>query len=104
MAAQGDQVTKASECYSKGNESFVNEDYSQACELYTAALQTDPLYTEALVARAHALIKTEKFEDAKKDADKAIDIMRAELVNRDSTVALCSTGQSALAPKILFGS
>ena len=85
MAAQGEQVTKASECYSKGNESFVNEDYSKACELYSAALQTDPLYVEALVARAHAFIKTEKFEDAKKDADKAIDIMRTELVKGDST-------------------
>jgi len=101
MAAQGDQVTKASECYSKGNESFVNEDYSQACELYTAALQTDPLYTEALVARAHALIKTEKFEDAKKDADKAIDIMRSELVNRDSTV---DTVNSPLAAKAFLRS
>ena len=85
MAAQGEQGTKASECYSKGNESFVNEDYSKACELYSAALQTDPLYIEALVARAHAFIKTEKFEDAKKDADKAIDIMRAEMVKGDST-------------------
>ena len=98
MAAQGDQVTKASECYSKGNESFVNEDYSQACELYTAALQTDPLYTEALVARAHALIKTEKFEDAKKDADKAIDIMRAD---RDSTA---DTVNSPLAAKAFLRS
>ena len=63
---------------SKGNESFVNEDYTKAVSLYTAALQTEPLYTDALVARAHALIKTEKFEEAKKDADKAIDILRAD--------------------------
>ena len=78
MAAKGGEVNTASESYSKGNESFVNEDYSKACELYTAALQTEPLYTDALVARAHALIKTEKFEDAKRDADKAIDIMRSD--------------------------
>ena len=38
------------------------------------SLQTEPLYTDALVA----LIKTEKFEEAKKDADKAIDILRAD--------------------------
>ena len=30
-----------------------------------------------MVARAHALIKTDKYEEAKKDADKAIDILRA---------------------------
>ena len=78
MAAKGGEVNTASESYSKGNESFVNEDYAQAVALYTAALQTEPLYTDALVARAHALIKTEKFEEAKRDADKAIDILRSE--------------------------
>ena len=78
MAAKGAEVNTASESYSKGNESFVNEDYAQAVALYTAALQTEPLYTDALVARAHALIKTEKFEEAKRDADKAIDILRSE--------------------------
>ena len=55
-----------------------NEDYTKAVSLYTAALQTEPLYTDALVARAQALIKTEKFEEAKKDADKAINILRAD--------------------------
>ena len=30
-----------------------------------------------MVARAHALIKTDKYEMAKKDADRAIDILRA---------------------------
>ena len=78
MAAKGGEVSTASESYSKGNESFVNEDYAQAVELYTAALQTEPLYTDALVARAHAFVKTEKFEEAKRDADKAIDILRSE--------------------------
>ena len=78
MAAKGGEVNSAAESYSKGNESFVNEDYTKAVSLYTAALQTEPLYTDALVARAHALIKTEKFEEAKKDADKAIDILRAD--------------------------
>jgi len=55
----------------------VNDDYAKACELYTSALQLDPIMADALVARAHALIKTDKFEDAKKDADKAIDILRS---------------------------
>ena len=42
----------------QGNECFVNDDYVKACELYTSALQLDPLMADALVARAHALIKT----------------------------------------------
>ena len=37
----------------------------------------EPLFADAMVARAHALIKTDKYEEAKKDADKAIDILRA---------------------------
>ena len=67
----------AADFYSKGNEAFVNEDYKTAVEQYSAALGLDPVLAEALVARAHALIKTDKYEDAKKDADKAIDILRA---------------------------
>ena len=68
----------AADFYSKGNEAFVNEDYKTAVEQYSSALGLDPVLAEALVARAHALIKTDKYEDAKKDADKAIDILRAE--------------------------
>ena len=67
----------AAEFYSKGNEAFVNEDYNTAIELYSAALGLDPVLADSMVARAHALIKTDKYEDAKKDADKAIDILRA---------------------------
>ena len=77
MAAKGGKVNSAAESYSKGNESFVNKDYTKAVSLYTPTLQTEPLYTDALVARAHTLIKTKKFEEAKKDADKAINILRA---------------------------
>jgi len=67
----------ASSLYSQGNEAFVNEDYLGARELYTLALAQHPLFADALVARAHALIKTDKFLEAKKDADKAIDILRS---------------------------
>ena len=63
--------------YSQGNEAFVNEDYSGAVELYTSALALHQHFADALVARAHALIKTDKYSEAKKDADKAIDILRA---------------------------
>ena len=67
----------AQSLYSQGNEAFVNEDYSGAVELYTNALALHQHFADALVARAHALIKTDKYEEAKRDADKAIDILRA---------------------------
>ena len=67
----------AQSLYSQGNEAFVNEDYPGAVELYTSALALQPHFADALVARAHALIKKDKYQEAKKDADKAIDILRA---------------------------
>jgi len=72
-----DTTGTASDFYSKGNEAFVNEDYKSALELYTSAISLEPMFADAMVARAHALIKTDKYEEAKKDADKAIDILRA---------------------------
>jgi len=63
--------------YSKGNEAFVSENYGQAVELYTAALQLEPLYADCLVARAHAYIKSDKFDLAKEDSDKGIDLLRS---------------------------
>ena len=45
--------------YSKGNEAFVAENSFFAIDLYTAALG------RLLVARAHAYIKSDKFEQAK---------------------------------------
>jgi len=78
MASSGSKDSgSASESYSKGNEAFVNDDYQGAIDLYSNALGLEPMYADALVARAHAYIKTDKYEAAKKDADKAIDILRA---------------------------
>ena len=54
----------------KGNESFVSEDYDRAIELYTEALAQDPSLLECYAAKAQALIKTERFELAKRDADR----------------------------------
>lgn len=68
--------------YSKGNEAFVAENYQSAIDLYTSALSLEPHFADCLVARSHAYIKADKFELAKTDADKAIDIIRA---SSDST-------------------
>lgn len=69
--------TTAADFYSKGNEAFVSETYPVAIELYTSALGLEPHFADCMVARAHAYIKSDKFDLAKKDADKAIDILRA---------------------------
>ena len=69
---------------SKANEAFVSENYSAAVDLYTAALDLDPQFCDALVARAHANIKGERYKEAKKDADRAIDILRSQVILKKS--------------------
>lgn len=75
--ANKENPTTAADFYSKGNEAFVSETYPAAIELYTSALGLEPHFADCMVARAHAYIKSDKFDLAKKDADKAIDILRA---------------------------
>jgi len=75
--ANKENPTTAADFYSKGNEAFVSETYPVAIELYTSALGLEPHFADCMVARAHAYIKSDQFDLAKKDADKAIDILRA---------------------------
>jgi len=75
--ANKENLTSAADFYSKGNEAFVSETYTSAIELYTSALSLEPHFADCMVARSHAYIKSDKFDLAKKDADKAIDILRA---------------------------
>jgi len=75
--ANKENPSTAADFYSKGNEAFVSETYISAIELYTSALSLEPHFADCMVARAHAYIKSDKFDFAKKDADKAIDILRA---------------------------
>jgi len=84
--SKDDNPGSSNQLYSKGNEAFVADDYNTAAELYTAALGQDGLFADCLVARAHAYIKLDKFLDAKKDADKAIDILRTTEEGRSSMV------------------
>lgn len=62
--------------YSKGNESFVSDNYASAVDLYSQALQLEPQFADCLVARAHAYIKSDKFDLAKKDSEQGIDLLR----------------------------
>jgi len=77
MGGEKGNVETGPNYYSKGNESFVGENYAEAVDYYTSALSLDPHFADCLVARAHAYIKSDKFDLAKKDADKAVDILRA---------------------------
>jgi len=77
MASTKESPSTAADFYSKGNEAFVSESYATAIDLYTSALSLEPHFADCLVARAHAYIKNDNFDLAKKDADKAIDIARA---------------------------
>jgi len=85
MSEEGKAVNPA-QMYSKGNEAFVADDYENAIQLYTAALGQDPLYADCMVARAHAYIKKDRYQEAKKDADKAIDILRSTEEGKGSMV------------------
>jgi len=62
--------------YKKGNECFVSEDYDRAIDLYTSALQQDPGMLECYAAKAQALIRSERYDQAKAAADRGIDILR----------------------------
>jgi len=70
-----DPVGSIADLYKRGNECFVSEDYDRAIELYTAALEQDKLFAECYAAKAQAYIKTERFELAKKEANRGIDML-----------------------------
>jgi len=86
MGGEKGTVETGPNYYSKGNEAFVAENYAESIEYYTSALSIDPHFADCLVARAHAFIKSDKFDLAKKDADKAIDVLRASS-DKDSPAA-----------------
>ncbi|XP_013413149.1 protein SGT1 homolog [Lingula anatina] len=64
----------AEELFSKGNEAFVAENYEDAVELYSSAIDTDNSKAEFFIHRAHAYIKLENYSDALVDARKGIDL------------------------------
>jgi len=76
--AEGKAGETSQSYYSKGNEAFVSDNYLGAVELYSSALGLDPGYTDCLVARAHAYIKSDQFDAAKADSTRAIQLLRAD--------------------------
>ena len=60
----------------KGDEFFEKGDYAKACDFYTDALGCGDDWTsiQVYVKRTLAFMKMERYEEAKEDADKAIDL------------------------------
>ncbi|RDD46760.1 Protein SGT1-like protein A [Trichoplax sp. H2] len=57
-----------------GNEAFVDDNYEEAIELYSKAIEKDNTIAEYYTKRATALIKVKRYQEAIKDADDAIRI------------------------------
>jgi suppressor of G2 allele of SKP1 len=70
------KADSGAELYKKGNECFVSEDYDRAVDLYSSALAQDPGLLECYAAKAQALIRSEKYDQAKLEADRGIDVLR----------------------------
>ena len=58
--------------FGKANAAFVEENYDEAVDWYTKAIDLDSQNTELFVHRAQAYIKNENYEDAIKDCEQAI--------------------------------
>jgi len=56
------------------NAAFVDEEYSNAAEYYTRAIQIDDTRSDYFLNRAHALQKLEQYSNSKLDAEKAISL------------------------------
>ena len=83
---EGRQKTYEEHCNSAGKECSANN-YDAAEELYNKALECNPTGLEALIGLASIHIKLEKFAQAQKDADRAIDIARKGNLDSNSTIA-----------------
>jgi len=70
------KADSGAELYKKGNECFVSEDYDRAIDLYSSALAQDPSLLECYAATAQAYIRSEKYDLAKREADRGIDVLR----------------------------
>jgi suppressor of G2 allele of SKP1 len=61
----------------KASEAFTANNYSTALELYNKVLAYDLNNVDNIACRAHTLIKLDKYSEALIDADRAIDLARA---------------------------
>jgi len=62
----------AAEFIVKANAAFVAEEYTNAAEYYTRAIQLDDTQSEYFLNRAHVLQKLDQYKNSLQDAEKAI--------------------------------
>jgi len=64
----------ATELFNEANSAFIDEEYEQALELYTKAIESDCTQPEFFLKRCIAYQKVKKFKESINDADMAIKI------------------------------
>jgi len=64
----------ASELFNEANSAFIDEEYDQALELYTKAIESDCTQPEYFLKRCIAYQKVNKYKESINDADMAIKI------------------------------
>jgi len=64
----------AQECFSQGNEAFVDEDYNVAIARYSEAIKLSPQSAKYYLKRAAAYAKVDKHKDAVEDAEKSLKV------------------------------
>jgi len=64
----------ATELFNEANSAFIDEEYEQALELYTKAIESDCTQPEYFLKRCIAYQKVNKFKESINDADMAIKI------------------------------
>jgi len=64
----------ASELFNEANSAFIDEEYEEALELYTKAIESDCTNAEFFLKRCIAYQKVKKFKESINDADMAIKI------------------------------
>ena len=81
MASAEERLQSYEDNCKNGNKECTSNNYSEAVQAFTSALDCNHEGVEALVGRATAFIKLEKFDLALNDADRAIEIARRDADN-----------------------
>ncbi|KAI9323490.1 SGS domain-containing protein [Dichotomocladium elegans] len=68
-------MTSAADLFVSANDAFFDDDYDEALKLYTKAIEADPAHSEALLRRCTVYQKLNQFDNALKDANKALEIL-----------------------------
>ncbi len=93
MASEEGRLKTFEEYCKEGNKEYTSGSYDVAEDLYNKALECNPAGCEALIGLASICIKSEKFEQAQKHADRAIDVARKSSVQLETSTLIASAFQ-----------